>query len=277
MQIKQLFIGCCTFVAFAGLAQEPDDLELLAQKLQNPLASISALPIQNNFLFQASQNEELGYGMSLQPIISTQHKNFNLVHRAVFGFGYAPGIVQGLGLLPTGAPDEGRVDGTWGLSDLNYSFYYTPKEAGKVAWGVGPSITLPTATDNRLGSGKWSAGISAVVVYQASKWTIDLVVRQTWSFAGDSDRADISQMVINPLIAYNLGDGWALSTFPSISANWNFDSNQWTVPVGGGISKLIFHGKLPVSYVLQYYYYAVRPDLAPNSELRIGATLVFAK
>jgi hypothetical protein len=258
-------------------AQSEEELEQLAQKLQNPLASISALPIQNNFLFQSSQNEELGYGLSFQPIFSTTHKNFNLVHRAVFGIGYAPGIVQGLGLLPTGAPDDGRVDGIWGLSDLNYSFYYTPKEAGKVAWGLGPSITLPTATDNRLGSGKWSAGVSAVVVYQVGKWTIDLVVRQTWSFAGDSERDDISQMVLNPLIAYNIDNGWAISTFPSISANWNFESNKWTVPVGGGVSKLLFHGKLPVSYVIQYYYYAARPDLAPTGELRLGATLVFAK
>ncbi len=271
---KAIIFSMATLISLGVAAQ---DLEALAQKLQNPLANISALPIQNNFLTESSQNEELGYGMSLQPIFSTQHKNFNLVHRAVFGLGYAPGIVQGLGLLPSGAPDEGRIDGTWGLSDLNYSFYYTPKQASKVAWGFGPSITFPIATDNRLGSGKWSAGISAVAVYQVGKWTVDLVVRQTWSFAGDSGRADINQMVLNPLIAYNIDRGWAISTFPSISANWDFDSDQWTVPVGGGISKLVFHGKVPVSYVLQYYVYAARPQFAPKSEFRIGATIVFAK
>lgn len=275
--MKRLLCLLCFALCAVSSGLHAQDAEALAQKLQNPLASISALPIQNNFMFQASQNQETGYALTFQPIHATQHKNFNLIHRAVFNIGYAPGIVSGLGLLPAGAPENGDVSGTWGISDLNYSFYLTKKEAGRLPWGIGPSITLPIASDNRLGAGKWSAGISGVLVYQFNKWTFDIVVRQTWSFAGDSDRADVSQMVLNPLIAYNLGEGWAISTFPSISANWNFDANKWTVPVGGGISKLVFHGKLPVSYVLQYYYYAARPDLAPNGELRIGATLVFAK
>lgn len=268
-----LFISAF-FLNQAVVAQDANEL---AQKLQNPLASITALPIQNNFLTQASQSESLAYNLSFQPIFSTNLERFNIIHRAVFGVGYAPGILEGLGMLPVGAPQDGKIDGSWGISDLNYSFYYTKLNAGKIPWGIGPSITLPIASDNRLGTGKWSAGISAVIVYQTGKWTFDIVARQTWSFAGDDERADVNQMVINPLIAYNIGKGWALSTFPTISVNWDFEDDNLTLPVGGGISKLIFHGKLPVSYQLQYYSYVVRPGLAPKQEFRLAATLVFSK
>jgi hypothetical protein len=254
------------------------DQETIAQKMQNPLSNISALPIQNNFLFGASQNDELGYGLSFQPIHSSSFEKFNIVHRAVFGIGYTPGITGGLASLPQGAPDDGEIDGTWGTTDLNYSFFYTPKKANKVAWGIGPSVNLPTASDNRLGTGKWSAGLSGVLVFQTGKWTFDWVMRQTWSFAGDENRRDVNQMVLQPLIAYNLGNGWVASTMPSISANWGFDDGQkWTIPLGAGFTKVLFIGKTPMALTAQYYSYAVRPDLAPTSEFRIGTTIVFSK
>ena len=67
-----------------------------------------------------------------------------------------------------------------------------------------------------------------------------------------------------------------INTFPTITANWDLDE-VWTVPVGAGISKVMFFGKLPTAIALQYYNYAIRPELAPTGELRLSMTLVFAK
>jgi hypothetical protein len=255
-----------------------DQNEEIAQKLQNPLSNISALPIQHNFGLGASQNNKMGYGLSLQPLHSTPFNSFNIVHRAIFGIAYVPGITEGLAMLPQGAPENGMIDGTWGITDLNYSFFYTPKSAKKIIWGIGPSINLPTASDNRLGSGKWSAGGSVVLVYQTGRWTFDWIMRQTWSFAGDENRRDVNQMVLQPLIAYSLGKGWIANTLPTINANWDFESGQkWTVPLGGGISKVLVVGKTPISLGAQYYQYVIRPDLAPTSEFRIGTTIIFSK
>ena len=70
--------------------------------------------------------------------------------------------------------------------------------------GVGPSITVPTATDDSLGSGKWSAGATAVALAQPDWGTYGVLVRQLWSFAGDSDRADVSQGLVEGFVNYNL-------------------------------------------------------------------------
>ena len=45
----------------------------------------------------------------------------------------------------------------FGLGDLNPTFFLSPAKPGKLIWGVGPTFTLPTATDARLGSssGAW--------------------------------------------------------------------------------------------------------------------------
>ncbi len=256
----------------------PETADEIAQQMQNPLASMIAVPVLNGFGFEASQNEGTQFYTSFQPIFPFKFKKFNVMNRVIFGYGYVPGIVQGTPDIPIGAPQNGAFDGTWGLSDLNYSFYITSKKPGKVPWGIGPSLSAPLATDNRLGTGKWSAGLSFVMVYQVDRWTFDLVLRQTWSFAGDSERWDVNQFLASPLIAYGLGGGWTINTFPQITANWDFEESQvWTVPFGGGISKLVFFGKLPTNLGLQYYHSIVRPELAPHAELRFTMTFVFAK
>ncbi len=164
------------------------------------------------------------------------------------------------------------------MTDLNYSFYFSSKTAGKIAWGLGPSVTLPTANDNRLGSGKWSAGVSLVAVKQVKRWTFDVVLRQTWSFAGDDERIDVNQFVCSPLIAYGLGKGWMINTFPNITANWDFEEGQqWTVPIGTGMSNVVFLGKLPMAIAGQYYYNSIRPDLAPDAEFRVTTTFILSK
>ena len=61
------------------------------------------------------------------------------------------------------------------------------------------------------------------------------LVRHLWSFAGDDDRADVNQTLIEPFLNYNLPNGWYLISDIIITANWEADSsNQWTVPIAAG-------------------------------------------
>jgi hypothetical protein len=125
------------------------------------------------------------------------------------------------------------------LGDINYSLYFSPVKYDQVIWGVGPSINLPTASDDQLGSGKWSAGFSAAALSQPKWGTVGGLVRQLWSFAGDDDRKKVNQTLIEPFLNYNLYDGWYLTTDLVITANWEADSdNRWTVPLGGGAGRL---------------------------------------
>jgi hypothetical protein len=41
-----------------------------------------------------------------------------------------------------------------GIGDMQPSFFFSPKKAGKLIWGAGPVFQLPTATDDYLGQGK---------------------------------------------------------------------------------------------------------------------------
>ena len=52
-----------------------------------------------------------------------------------------------------------------GLEDLETSFFLTPAKKTTWIWGVGPIFDFPTASSSELGSGRWSAGPTAALVY----------------------------------------------------------------------------------------------------------------
>jgi hypothetical protein len=92
-----------------------------------------------------------------------------------------------------------------------------------------------------------------------------LLGRQLWSFAGESERSSVSQLLVEPFINYNLEGGWYLITDMIITANWEANSgNKWTVPLGGGFGKLFTIGEQKMNTKLEAYYNVEKPDGAPD-------------
>ncbi|MDX2513388.1 MAG: hypothetical protein QNK25_15180, partial [Desulfobacterales bacterium] len=138
---------------------------------------------------------------------------------------------------------------------------------------------LPTATDSRLGSEKWGAGPAAVGLTMQGPWVVGALVQNIWSFAGDSDRNDVNQMLVQYFVNYNLPNGWYLTSSPIITANWEADSdNTWTIPIGGGFGRLFRIGKLPVNTQIQAFYNVEKPDvLGPDWTLRFQVQFLLPK
>ncbi len=231
----------------------------LAAKTQNPVGAMYSLPFK--FIFDyGAENGEASF-LNIQPVLPQTIGEWNLIHRIILPLIDTPGGVTGLPGIPT--PVKG--DGATGLGDINYSVFLSPAEPDKLIWGVGPSLMVDTATNDQLGSGKWSAGPTAVVLVQPKPWTLGLLGRQLWSYAGDSDRDNVSQMLLEPFINYNLDDGWYLISDMIVTANWVAESgNQWTVPLGGGFGKMFEIGSQKMNTKLEAYYNVERPDGAPD-------------
>ena len=88
----------------------------------------------------------------------------------------------------------------------------------------------------------------------------------------------MNQFLLQPFVNFNFGKGWALSTVPVITANWDAESGQkWTVPVGAGISRtLVFSGR-PMTLAMHYYHNAVHPDAAAANQVRFMVVMLFPK
>lgn len=278
MKLCSKFLCCLAVSMSLSLAGQPGHAEAadeeLAAAAQNPVADLISLPLQNNTLFGVGPDGDTANVLNIQPVMPVQAGDWNLINRTIAPLIYLPDVTRGLESLPNGL-SKGSA---FGLGDINHSIYASPAQPGAVIWGIGPSITLPTATDKKLGSEKWSAGPAAVALVTPGKWVAGALVRQLWSFAGDDSRQDVSQFLLQPFVNYNMDAGWYLVSAPVMTANWNNDSgNRWTVPVGGGAGKVTRIGNQPVNTSLQGYYNVEKPVFGPDWSLRFQVQFLFPK
>jgi hypothetical protein len=127
--------------------------EELAKTAQNPVADLISLPFQNNTNFGFGPGDDIQNVLNIQPVVPFHlNENWNLITRTIAPLIYQPEVVEGTG-------DE------YGLGDINFTAFFSPKRPTKgIIWGVGPIFVFPTATDEKLGSEKWSTGASAVAL-----------------------------------------------------------------------------------------------------------------
>lgn len=235
----------------------------LARASQNPIASLISVPFQNNTNFGVGEFDRTSNILNVQPVIPVPlSDSLTLVNRTIIPIAYQPELAAGL-------------DSAFGLGDINYTGFFVPNTTGNFTWGVGPSIVLPTATDTVLGTGKWSIGPAAVGLVSQGPIVTGALVSQLWSFAGDSDREDISLLTVQPFFNYNFEGGWYATTSPIITAHWQADSDQWTVPLGGGMGRVFNIGSQPVNASLQAYWNAIKPEGAADWTVRAQLTLLF--
>ena len=153
-----------------------------------------------------------------------------------------------------------------------------------MSYGIGAQINLPTASNEAiLGSGKVSAGPSAVLFYGTGEWTLGAVTSNIWSIAaasGSSDREDVNFFFAQWFVNYNFGKGLALGTAPIVSCNWEYetmgdDDDQCTFPVGLQISKVTFAGSQPINILLGYYENVYHPINGADSQFRLQVNFMF--
>ena len=270
-EMKKVILLLAT-VVFSTNAWSGGDLR---SAVQNPISSLVSLPFKFNFDYGAKNGD--GTILNIQPVVPVTVGDWNLVNRAIIPLAHVDGAIQGAN-NPNPELGKGAKDSASGLGDINYSLYFSPTKYDKVIWGVGPSINLPTATDDQLGSGKWSAGITGVALTVPSWGSMGILGRQLWSFAGDSDRSHVNQTLIEPFLNYNLDNGWFLLTDLIITANWQADSkNVWTVPVGGGAGRVFKIGDQAINSRLEAYYNVVTPDGAPDWTVSFTWQFLFPK
>jgi hypothetical protein len=241
----------------------------LAKAVQNPVGALISVPIQNFTDFNIGPYaRDKNTVLQFQPVIPSKlGENWMLISRFI-----APIISQ---------PDITKPQlGTFGLGDINPTFYISPAKPGKLIWGAGPTFLLPTASDDDLGTGKFSLGPSVVALVQPGHWTLGALASNLFSVAGPKGRPDVNTMSLQYFVNYNLKKGYFLTSQPIISANWNAPSgNVWLVPWGGGIARVFRVGMQPMNAGVQAYWYATRPDNQPSPtwQLKFQVALLFPK
>jgi hypothetical protein len=254
--------------------------------VQNPIASLISVPLQNNSNFHIGPFDRTQDVLNIQPVIPIHAtEDWNLIIRWITPIVWqpAPGTanLEVFGIeenTPTyfAAQELQRTVGVYGLGDMAPTFFLSPAKPSKLIWGVGPYFILPTAINRVLGQGKLSVGPSVVALVQPAHWTIGALINNAWSVAGSGTRRPVNQMTLQYFVNYNLARGWYLSSSPIVTANWKASrDNVWTVPVGGGIGRVMRLGHQPVNMTVQYYPNVAKPTNGSTWSLRMQIAFLF--
>ena len=270
-------------------------LAQMSRLMDNPLGNVAMwfnqfdAYVLNNQEFRDEERVQWNY-MGILQFPKGISENWNIINRIVYNVTSAPvdqrkvddifdsdyGNYEGQPLPPSNtdvAPIDIISGRTTGLGDTYYVGLLSPKKGikheggGSSVWGVGIDAAFPTATDDVLGTGKWSAGPSALYAYLGPKWKVGSLVQHYWDYAGDDDRSDVNLTNIQYFLYYSVTDVFSIGAMPNIIANWEQDSdNTWTVPIGLGFNTTVNFGKVPVRFGAEVHYSVIRPDSIPAPE-----------
>ncbi len=220
-----LVVGCCSMPALGQDASSeesaPGSDPAAAANANNPLADMRAFNLHNYYVPELSG-------------LDNQNANtFWLRYAQPFGTWLFRGSLP-VSRVPTGAGTT-----TSGLGDVNaFAAYLFDTGDPAVSVGVGPQLTIPTASEDEIGTGRWQGGF-ATVYFDASSPVFQWGGLVTWQtdFAGDDDRPGTNLLALQPFYFVQLGKGLYVRGAPI--AVFNLENDTYHVPVGLGLGKVI--------------------------------------
>lgn len=208
-----------------------------AAQANNPLANMTALNFQDYYIGELTETDDSA-------------NQFWIRYAKPFSLGESKWLLRAS--LPVYSYPVGpNGDTKSGLSDLNlFAAYLMDTGNPAVSFGIGPQLTLPTATESRLGSEKWSAGL-VNVLFNASSHVFQYGYLLSWqqSFAGDDNRADVNIAAFQPFAFYQLGGGTYLRGAPIWA--YNLENDDYSVPLGVGIGQVVKQGKTVYNFFVE--------------------------
>lgn len=246
----------------------------LAAQATNPIANLMQFQIQNSFIPESYESSGYSNAFVLQPVIPIKLSKD----------GFFPFMVTRTTLPVLTTPNfDGPVDGTTGLGDL--TFLALPVHQQKMGswgamWGVGLATVIPTATDHRTGSGKFSLGPSAVAILSPSKSIqTGVLAYHLWDVAGDSNRTYVSKTLFQPVFNYHFKElfgqtGWYAGLGDEL---WSYDWNaqQLDLPISVRIGRVFKAGKLPLNVFFEPFGRPVHNGPTGKYGFKLNVTFLF--
>lgn len=263
--IPRLRAGAAMLVLLAGAgrveAQTPADagVEAVAAELANPLAPVTSLSVQYRAELGVGPDDATHHTLRLQPSF------------------FVPRPGGAAFLLRTIVPLRSVAwpSGASGLGDVTLVPYYVPDTGSPTFVGYGAALNLPTATDDALGSGRWSAGPAILFARTGQPMTWGGLAQHVWSFGGDASRGRVNVTTVQPFATWLLGGGWSAGA--NVEATYNHElpaGSRWTVPVAASLSRVLPLWGSYVNLGAGVVGYAERPSFAPSWEIRLNAQYV---
>jgi hypothetical protein len=227
----------------------------LAEKATDPTAILMQMQFQYHGLHTEGSDAD-GTKWIVQPILPASKTN---VVRAT------------LPILSTPEPG-GRIDGIGDLVVLDFFMFHTKK----ASLAFGPAVSIPTATDDALGSGKLAIGPNFLWIYKGIKKTQwGILAEYLVSVAGDGDRDDVNELLWQPIFTHHFK--WGYVSWSDQQWAIDFEHDRHSIPIGMSLGKVFMAKKVPWNISVEPYY-TFNSDNRPNGwAIKFGWTAIFPR
>jgi len=240
--------------------------EEIANDLSNPSSSVASLGLNFQYInykgdLPGADSQE-GWNLLFQPIIPYSFEfGWNLIFRPAI-----PILFSQPAFISSNNQFENK---NWELGDTGYDLVMATTFKSGLIFGLGTAGKIPTAT-NGLGSDQWTLG-PELFIGLAKRWgVIGALINHQWDFAGKDD-FKTSLTGGQYFAAYTMGGGWQIVTNPPFS--YNHETDELTLPVGGGGGKTLMLGNMPLRITAQIWKFVAQPDeFGPDWQVRVKFT-----
>jgi hypothetical protein len=240
----------CGGVTFAQTSAED-----AAKELANPNTALASLTFKNIYTAYtgdlAGADGEAGFTTLFQPSLPFPLANGDKII-------WRPAVPI-IGDQPVFDGADAKFESESGIGDIGFDLIYAKTSATGRLTGLGLFVSLPSATEEKLGKDKWTLG-PEVFFGQVSKASVlGALVNHQWDVAGsDNVVDDISLTTINIFAALLPGGGWNYGCAPIITYDW--ESKDWTVPLNFNVGKTVMFGERPWKISAEVNYYVAQAD-----------------
>ncbi len=265
--VLSLLAAACALVPSRGAAQEerpggsvrPE----VARQLQNPLPDLMSVQALNDVDLGIGDGESLLLQRFVAFLPMRLTTDVNLVVWTVLPVRSVP-------------PIPPRTERLNGMGDVLHHMHVSPARAGRHVWGIGPALQLPTATKRDLGSGVFSIGPSAALVYQSGRWTASVQAWHLHSVTSGTGRARVERTHVQPSVARTFASGTTLGLSSETIVPWRAAPGEGVVvPLLLTLGQVTEVGSQSLSLVLGGRYYVVAPDAGPVWGTRFAVAMTF--
>jgi hypothetical protein len=249
-------ISCLTATVQTALADED-----LAQKLANPIAAITSLPLQINLDDNLGPNDKgTRKTINFQPVIPfSLGDEASLVTRTIVPYIDQKDVIPGTSQS--------------GFGDILFNAWYSKTTPDKVTWGVGPTLRIPTWSD--VSTDTWAGGATGIVLKVAGPWTMGALGNHIWDLESNP-KVPTSASFVQPFVSYTTSSAFTYSLTSESTYDWK--ATEWTIPINLSLAKVLPIGGVPINWVAGAGYWATSPDNGPEGwRLRFQLQVVIPK
>ena len=139
-----------------------------------------------------------------------------------FGVGYMDDVLSNIqAAIPFRLTNECHV--------ITRTTALLPSKPDAIIGGASAIPQGPTATDDALG--RWGALPTVLALTVQRPGAVRALANNAGSFTGDRPRKDFNQILIQPLVNYDLASDCHINSVPIVTADWKADADdRWTLP-----------------------------------------------